>query len=193
MTKRSHMIRFLSILTLFPILLLGSAQASAKNNGDSSVYLPLVMKNYELWSTNFANVTDPAAAGIWGTQTQVSIDTTNVNSGGKSIKAYGTIGQAGSNYNFVFGLSGLTGQDSVDLSDKTLSLEIYQPADSPIMCLWIYVWSGGKGVIVREAHADRYRGQWHTYTVDIREDITLKTWRSPIDLHQSWLSFRPAC
>jgi hypothetical protein len=103
MAKKSRVIRFFSILALFPILLLGSAEASAKNNGGSSVYLPLVMKNYESWSTNFANVTDLAAAGIWGTQTLTAIDTTNVNSGGKSIKAYGTIGSRGSCLNLAFG------------------------------------------------------------------------------------------
>ena len=178
MSKKSHLIRFFSILALFIVLLLGSAQASAKNNGGSSIYLPLVMNNYQSWSTNFTGVTDLAAAGIWGTQTQVAIDKANVHSGGKSIKAYETIGPAGSCLNLAFGISGLTGQDSVDLSKKTLSLEAYLPANSPISGLWIYVWGGGKFVIVREAYANLYRGQWHTYTVDIREDITLKTWRS---------------
>ena len=71
MTKKSHMIRFLSILALFPILLLGSAQASAKNSGpvtqagpltsgsgsggvpaqnsgSNYIYLPMVMNNYQL-------------------------------------------------------------------------------------------------------------------------------------------------
>jgi hypothetical protein len=116
MFKKSHVIRFLSILALFPvILLLGAAQVSAQNSGSNFLYMPLVMKNYQSWSTNFANVTDLAAAGIWGTQTQVAIDTTNVNSGGKSIKAYETIGQAGSCLNLAFGIWGLTGQDSVDL------------------------------------------------------------------------------
>jgi endo-1,4-beta-xylanase len=46
------------------------------------------------WSTNFADVTDPAAAGISSPDNLVAIDTTNVNSGGKSIKASGTIGVA---------------------------------------------------------------------------------------------------
>jgi GH35 family endo-1,4-beta-xylanase len=178
MAKKLHLIRFFSILALFPILLLGSAQASAKNSGSNYIYLPMVMNNYQSWSTNFANVTDLAASGIWGTQTQVAIDTTNVNSGGKSIKAYGTIGQVGACLNLAFGFWGVVGQDSVDLSEKTLNLEIYLPADSPIYSLFIHVFSGGKYVIVREAHDNMYKGQWHTYKVDIREDITLKTWRS---------------
>jgi GH35 family endo-1,4-beta-xylanase len=189
MAKKSHFIRFLSILALFPvILLLGSAEASAKNSGGHSIYLPLVMNNYQSWSTNFANLTNLAAAGINAYDASAAIDTTNVNSGGKSIKVYGTIGSKGSCLNLAFGLWGVAGQDSVDLSEKTLTLEIYQPADSPIIGLWIDVFSNGKSVVVRNAHGNLYKGQWHTYTVDIPEDITLKTWRSYSNLTSSGLT-----
>jgi GH35 family endo-1,4-beta-xylanase len=66
----------------------------------------------------------------------------------------------------------------VDLSEKILNLEVYLPADSPIIGFYIHVFSGGKFVIVRNVHANMYMGQWHTYKVDIREDITLKPWRT---------------
>ena len=44
MTKKSRVIRFFSILVLFPLLLIGPAEAAAKNNGGSAIYLPLVMR-----------------------------------------------------------------------------------------------------------------------------------------------------
>ena len=178
MAKRSHGIRFLFILALFPILLLGSAGASAKNSGSYSIYLPLVMNTYGSWSTNFAAVTDLAAAGINAYDASAAIDTTNVNSGGKSIKIYGIIGSRGSCLNLDFGLRGFAGQNSMDLSEDRLSVEIYLPADSPIFDLEINVNRGSQYVSVRLAHDAMYRGQWHTYTVDLREDISLKTWRT---------------
>jgi endo-1,4-beta-xylanase len=168
---------FAGAFLLFTLLLSGSGGVSAKN-GINSVYLPLVMHKYETWSTNFANVTDLAAAGISAYGASVAIDTTNVNSGGKSIKVYGTIGSRDSCLNLAFGFWGLTGQDSVDLSEKILNLEVYLPADSPIIGFYIQVYSGGKFVVVRNVHANMYKGQWHTYKVDIREDITLKPWRT---------------
>jgi GH35 family endo-1,4-beta-xylanase len=179
MNIKTIVIRSGFVLGLFSILICGSQSTSATPQSSASVYLPVAINDYESWSTNFANVTDPLlAAGIWGTQTLVAIDTTNVNSGGKSIKAYETIGQAGSCLNLAFGFWGVVGQNSVDLSDKTISLEIYLPADSPLDLLIIHVFSGGKFVSVRTAVETNHKGQWYTYTVDIREDITLKTWRS---------------
>jgi GH35 family endo-1,4-beta-xylanase len=136
------------------------------------------MDSYKPWSINFADVTDLAAAGINAYDASAAIDTTNVNSGGKSIKVKGTIGSRGSCLFLSFGFWGVVGQDSVDLSGKTLSLEIYLPADSPIYSLFIHVFRGDEFVIVRNAHVKIYKGQWHTYTVDLWEDITLKTWRT---------------
>jgi endo-1,4-beta-xylanase len=178
MTKNSRLIRIFSILAVLPFLLLGSAQAFARNSTSSSVYLPLVMNNYESWSTNFANVTDLAAAGIRANGASAAIDTTNVNSGGKSVKIYGTIGAKGSCLNLSFDFWGVAGRNSVDLSGMNLILDVYQPADSPINGLVIHVFSGGKFVIVRTAHSNLYKGQWQTYKVDIRENILLKTWRT---------------
>jgi hypothetical protein len=103
MFKKSHLIRLGAIMALIPVLLLGSVQVSAQNSG-SSIFLPLVVNNYQSWSTNFANVTDLASACIYGTQTQAAIDTTNVNSGGKSIKAYETIGPKGTFLNLAFAI-----------------------------------------------------------------------------------------
>jgi hypothetical protein len=48
MFKKACLIRYLSILALIPvILLLGSAQASAKNSGSNNIYLPMITNNYQ--------------------------------------------------------------------------------------------------------------------------------------------------
>ena len=45
---------------------------------------------YQAWSTNFGEVHDLAASGIAPYQNSAEIDTTNVNSGGKAVKVFGT-------------------------------------------------------------------------------------------------------
>jgi endo-1,4-beta-xylanase len=133
---------------------------------------------YRTYSTNFGDVTDLAASGIAPYQNNAAIDMTNVNSGGKAVKVYGTIGAEGSCLNIGFTLSNLAGKEAVDLSDKTLNLELYLPGDSPILGFYITIFSGQGYVQARFAHAGGYKGKWHTYPVDISQDITLKTWKS---------------
>lgn len=158
MAKKSRVIQFFSILVLFLILLWGSAGTSAKNNDGISVYQPLVLKNYESWSTNFANVTDLAAATISAYGASAAIDTTNVNSGGKSIKVYGTVGKVGSCLNLNFGAWGLIGHDSFDLSKKTISYEIYLPADSLLDDLSFFIFNNNQYVVIRHLDVDLQKG-----------------------------------
>ena len=93
---------------------------------------------YQAWSTNFANLTDLAGAEIheWSGNGQLSIDTTNIHSGGKSIKDSGTVNDQHM-LQPVFKIHGLIGRDTVDLADKTLSIEMYVPSGSPLSYLSI--------------------------------------------------------
>lgn len=138
---------------------------------------------YQTWSTNFADVTDPSALWIVGdgNNPKLSLDTSNVHSGGKSIKLAGTVGAYWSWLNLVFNFKPLTGANSIDLSDKTIDLEMYIPAGSPLSEFLITIHSMDQNnvdhfVQVRTILPDVYLGQWHTYSVDVREDIALKTW-----------------
>jgi hypothetical protein len=133
------------------------------------------------WSTNFADVTDPTAVGFYTPDSSLALDTTNVNSGGKSIKVYGTIGQAGSQLNLSMGLLNLIGHDSYDYSEKTISYEIYIPADSPLENLNFFIFRGGQYVVIRALNeGEIHKGVWYTYTIDISEVITLKSWKDAL-------------
>lgn len=137
----------------------------------------LIMDPYRTWSTNFSEIHDLAASGIAPNQNSADIDTTNVNSGGKSVKVFGTIGPRGSALNIGFTLSNLTGRNSVDLSDKTLDLEMYLPPDSPVYDLIIHIFGDSGYIQVRLAHTGGYKGKWHTYQVNLKEEIKLRTWK----------------
>jgi hypothetical protein len=135
------------------------------------------------WSTNFADVTDPAAAGISSPDNSVVLDTTNVNSGGKSIKAYGTIGYANSKLDLNFTAQGLIGTGSFDLSQKTIRYEIYLPADSPLDALNFYIYNNDHYVVISHVPVDTQKGAWSTYSVDISEIIVLHSWKA-----ESWMT-----
>ena len=140
---------------------------------------PVGSDTYATWSTNFANLTDPSGAGIgtWIGGTQVSIETTNVNSGGKSIKDSGPVDDSHILQTY-FMIHGLTGRDSVDLSDKTLSIEIYVPSGPPLGSLSIDLMSGSDSLMVRaNIYAENLRGRWYTYTADTRMAVALGSWQ----------------
>jgi endo-1,4-beta-xylanase len=140
---------------------------------------------FRSWSTNFANVSDMAGAKIFewsGTSdARLSIDTANVNSGGKSIRDTGTVDDRHL-LQAVFSAQGLTGSDTVDLADKTLSVEIFVPSGSPVGYLGLELASGNDNLIVR-ANIYPQRGRWFTYKVDLKMSIALGSWRYANWLH----------
>ena len=135
------------------------------------------------WSTNFANLTDLAAIGVYAPNSSLAIDTTNVHSGGKSVKIYATIGQAGSQLNLNFPTWGLIGHDAFDLSEKTISYEIYLPADLPLDYLNFFIFRVDKYVVIRAVPLDVQKGGWYTYTVDISDVIAQQSWKAA-----SWMT-----
>ena len=64
MNRKVIVTRLGIVLGLFTILHCGSQSTSAQPQSSAPVYLPGAINGYESWSTNFANVTDLAAAGI---------------------------------------------------------------------------------------------------------------------------------
>jgi endo-1,4-beta-xylanase len=162
-----------------PGQLFGQPITPSSNESTSAPSPAPTTDNYQIWSTNFNSVTDLAASGIAPNQNDAAIDKANVISGGKAVKVYGTIGAAGSGLSIGFTLSKLAGKDTVDLTEKTLNLELFLPGDSPIFGFFITIIGDPGGYVqVRLAHADEYRGQWHSYSVDIKQVVVLKTWKT---------------
>jgi GH35 family endo-1,4-beta-xylanase len=138
---------------------------------------PPTPEPYQTWSTNFANLTDLEGAEIYEwTGTQLSIDTTNVHSGGKSIKDSGTVNDQHI-LQTVFKIHGLTGSDTVDLADKTLRIEMYVPSGSPLGSLGIELDDSGNNSIIVRANIYSQKGRWYTYEADTKMDIALGSWQ----------------
>jgi endo-1,4-beta-xylanase len=135
------------------------------------------MDPYRTWSTNFGEVGDLASSGINTHENSAALDVSNVNSGGKSVKVFGPIGAAGSGLSIQFTLAALAGKKAVDLTDKTLDLELYLPEDSPIFGFFITVFGDSGYLQVRLAHASATKGKWITFAVDVKQAVTLQTWK----------------
>ncbi len=144
---------------------------------------------YQAWSTNFANLTDLAGAEIqeWSGNGQLSIDTTNVQSGGKSIKDSGTVNDQHS-LQTVFKINGLIGRDTVDLADKTLSIEMYVPSGSSQSYLSIELDDSANNAIIVRANIHTQKGQWYTYEADTNQAIALGSWQYFDWLHSPAIS-----
>jgi endo-1,4-beta-xylanase len=130
----------------------------------------------ESWSTNFATLGSPAGGGIetWTAGTELSIDASNVNSGGKAIRASGRVDPQHP-IQAAFSVRGLVGQETADFRDKRLSLEIYVPRESPLAFLHIELSSGNDFVMAR-VNVPIQRGRWYDYEADIGMIDALESW-----------------
>jgi endo-1,4-beta-xylanase len=138
---------------------------------------------YSTWSTNFANLASPAEAGITGynleshaSDEQFSIETANVNSGGKAIKDSGAMDAQHHPLITSITIRGLTGTDSLDLSEKTLAIEMFVPADSPVSSFLIALSSRDQKMFVSWDALAR-QGHWYTYLVDLSMLLALDSWQ----------------
>ena len=66
----------------------------------------------------------------------------------------------------VFEIHGLIGRDTVDLADKTLSIEMYVPSGSPLSYLSIELDDLANNAIIVRANIHTQKGQWYTYEAD---------------------------
>jgi GH35 family endo-1,4-beta-xylanase len=142
---------------------------------------------FSTWSTNFASATSPADVGTVGQAQnshaageQLSIETANVNSGGKAIKDSGVID---SQHPLItsFNIRDLIGRDSFDFSDKNLNIELFVPADSPVSTIHIALGSQNQ-IIFGRWLAYAQKGRWYTYSADLSMLLALGSWQ-----YEDWL------
>jgi endo-1,4-beta-xylanase len=172
--------------TIKPAAKPGATSAPTKNSSATT-------DPYETWSTTFAGLASPAGAGISGltqeshpSDEQFSVETANVNSGGKAVKDSGTVD---SRHPLITSLKirDMTGRDSFDLSDKTLTIEMYVPADSPIPLIHIALSSQNQKMFVRW-NAYVQKGRWYTYSVDLSMLLALGSWQFEDWLHPAGIT-----
>lgn len=97
-----------------------------------------------IYKNSFEDIINPAASGITSSA-DITINTENFNypGGGTALEIKGLLqGAQYSSLNVDFSITKLTGQDSLDLTNKTIYYSAFIPADSAIDNISVYA---GKG------------------------------------------------
>lgn len=128
-------------------------------------------KDVPQYQNSFEGISDLAASGITSTA-DVSMNTENFNypGGGTALEINGILqGAQNSSLNVDFSIKKLTGQDSIDLTNKTIYYSAFIPADSAIENISVYAGKGNQFVLLADINADAYwnKGAWHDYKFDL--------------------------
>jgi Glycosyl hydrolase family 10 len=124
-----------------------------------------------IYRNSFEEITDLAASGITS-NVDVTLNTDNFNypGGGTALEIKGTL--PGAQYSSIyvdFAIKKLTGETSLDLTNKTIYYSAYIPADSAIDNISVYAGKGTQFVQLAGITADNYwkKGAWHDYQFDL--------------------------
>jgi hypothetical protein len=180
MGARRRLVAVACSITLLGSVVGGCSPSSTASPAQSPTQGPTETPPSDLcdtWSTNFADLASADSADIedWSGGAPPTMDTSNVHSGGKSVKDAGTMDSQHQQIQTAFSVHGLIDRNSCDLSGKALSIEIYAPADTPIDGLSIGLLSGNDQIIVR-GNIPLQKGSWYTYQIDLAQYVTLKAW-----------------
>ena len=148
-----------------------TAEAMATATATATVMATPAPKDVPIYRNSFEGITDLAASGITSAS-DVTLNTDNFNypGGGTALEINGVLqGAQNSNLYVDFSVKELTGENSLDLTNKTIYYSAYIPADSAIDNISVYAGKGGQFVQLGGITADDYwkKGAWHDYQFDL--------------------------
>lgn len=157
--------------TLTPNLIPTPAPKSTASPAPEATATPKP-QDVPIYQNSFEGITDPAASGITS-NADVTLNSENFNypGGGTALQIEGTLpGEQGSNLHVDLSIKELTGEESLDLADKTIYYSAFTPADSAIDKISLY--AAGRNhlfVLLAEVSADAWwnKGVWHDYHFDL--------------------------
>jgi hypothetical protein len=137
-----------------------------------------------IYRNSFEDIPDLSASGITSNNARIKITTENVDyaSGNQALEIYGTL--PGAQWSFIqaeFNMKKFIGEDTLDLSDKTIGYSDFIPDDSPIQGgITISVMKGNKTVslgsgVVVPGDSQR-KGVWQDNELDVEEVYKNRSW-----------------
>ncbi|HEY5271215.1 MAG TPA: endo-1,4-beta-xylanase [Anaerolineales bacterium] len=132
-------------------------------------------RDVPVYRNSFEGISDLAASGITSSDADVTPNTENFNypGPGTALEVKGTLpGEAYSSLDADFSILNLTGETSLDLSNKTFGISFFLPQDSPIQGLDVIIHSGDKVVILSASSGTG----WTDYQLDIKNVYENKSW-----------------
>jgi hypothetical protein len=128
-----------------------------------------------VYRNSFEGITDLAASLITSSNANVTLETENFNypGPGTALEVKGTLpGEAYSSLDADFSILNLTGETSLDLSNKTFGISFFIPQDSPIQGLDVIIHNGDKVVILGYSSGTG----WTDYQLDVKSVYVNKSW-----------------
>jgi len=124
-----------------------------------------------IYQNSFEGITDPAASGITS-NADVTLNSENFNypGGGTALEIVGILPEErGSNLHVDLSIRKLLGEESLDLTDKTIYYSAFIPVDSAIDRISLYAGKGNQFILLAEVTADAWwnKGVWHDYHFDL--------------------------
>ncbi len=170
--KHVHFKKTLAVVVIIFLVSCGSnTPTSVPTPRPTATPLPDV----PIYQNSLEGITDIATSGITS-NANVSLDTMNFNypGGGTALKIEGTLpGEQYSELYVDLSIKKLTGEGSLDLTDKTIYYSAFMPADSAIDTITVYAGRGGSFVqlasITSGTTEDDYwkKGVWTDYHFDL--------------------------
>ena len=139
-------------------------------------------KDVPIYKNLFEDRSGQALDGLYSGNNQVRINTENVDhkSGLQSLEVYGQMsGSIYSSLNLTFWMEPLTGESTIDLSDKTVGFLFYVPEGSPIDVISLVAMSylGQVNLFgINLGEGGISKGEWHSIQVDIQPIYGNGTW-----------------
>lgn len=141
---------------------------------------------FPTYSTSFDSVSDPTASGITSNQTGIAtesksavhLNTDIVHSGSESLAVYGLIGSpANSTMSIDIPVRSLISSDTIDLSNKMLSVSVFIPKDSSIdNVYWAFSAGGHTALIpVRVTGQPDPKGRWFSDDISVARFFEVQT------------------
>jgi len=128
-----------------------------------------------VYRNSFEGIPDMAAGGITSSNAEVTTSTLNFNfpGPGTALQVKGTLlGEAYSGLAVTFSIPQLTGEDSLDLSTKTIGISFFIPPDSPIQDVDVIIRNGDKVVILGTSSGTG----WIDYQLDVKNVYKNTSW-----------------
>ena len=128
-----------------------------------------------VYRNSFEGIPDMAAGGITSSNAEVTTSTLNFNfpGPGTALQVKGTLlGEAYSGLAVTFSIPQLTGEDSLDLSTKTIGISFFIPPDSPIQGVDVIIRNGDKVVILGTSSGTG----WIDYQLDVKNVYENTAW-----------------
>ncbi len=175
---------FLGVVFVF--LLFGCGKEPPVTPTEMPIVVPTITRtpkpevvDIPAYKNGFEEITDLPASGITSMKNEIRLNTENIayQSGSQSLEVYGTLdGAAYSGLTASLSVKALTGQETIDLSNKVIDFSYFVPVGSPIEPV-VFIAKGETGEVnLFTVGGLQNQGIWQYTQIDLKPIYENNTW-----------------